>query len=277
MAKVVEAREYKLMLNHRWFQDPSSAVESLWDEVAQLAESLSFRTKGQLKLDKESARTVAFFDTPDFSLHRAGYVLRQRIDGDDAELTLKAMSPDQYIAAAADTDAAASYAAQAKSKFEEDIGPPWRSRFSASTTIDLSQSEVLSESDATLADAIEFFPSLSTATRDKLPLSRELRLQPVNGLHAFETVYEDAKLVFVDGDTEQKSSAALILWASRKKGRPLVAEFSFRLKKPDDGFSSVACRQAKEFFEALQIMDWHLPGGLTKTQYAYRNRNAQES
>ncbi len=275
MATTLAAREYKLMLNHRWFQNPGAAVEALWDEVTQLAESLGFRTKGELKLNKESARTIVFFDTPDFSLHRAGYVLRQRVDGEQAELTLKAMSPDQYIVAAADVSAATGF--EPKSKFEEDIGAPWRSRFSVSSTIEVEVAKILSESEAVLADALKFFPSLSKATRDRIALSPELKLQPVNGLHAYETVYEDAKLVFVDGEQEQKSSVALILWASRKKGRPLVAEFSFRLKNSDAGFSPVFCRQAKELFEALQLMDWHLPGGLTKTQYAYRSRNAQES
>ncbi len=275
MAPQITAREYKLMLNHRWFQDASSAVDSFWEEVSKLADSLGFGTKGQLTLNKKTSRTVVFLDTVDFSLHRAGYVLRQRIDGDDVELTLKSMSPDPYIASASNVDAAVNL--KSSFKFEEDIGAPWRSRFSISTTVELSKSDALSESDATLADAAKIFPTLAAVTRDRVRLHPELRLQPVNALHAYETLYEDAKLVFIDGPIEQKSSAALILWASSKKGRPLVAEFSFRIKRSDNGFQPVHCRQAKEFFEALQIMDWHLPSGLTKTQYAYRNRHAQES
>lgn len=271
----ITAREYKLMLNHRWFQDANAAVESFWGEVSQLADSLGFGTKGQLSLNKKASRTVVFMDTVDFSLHRAGYVLRQRIDGDEVELTLKSMSPDPYIASASNVDAAVGQTAS--SKFEEDIGAPWRSRFSMSTTVELAMSDALSETTATLADAAKIFPTLLTVTRDRLRLDSDLKLQPVNALHAYETIYEDAKLVFVDGPVEQKSSAALILWASSKKGRPLVAEFSFRIKRSDTGFQPVHCRQAKEFFEALQIMDWHLPSGLTKTQYAYRNRHAQES
>jgi len=275
MTNPIEAREYKLMLNHRWFQDPTSAVGALWSEVAQLAASLGFRTKGKLKLDQKSARTIAFFDTPDFSLHRAGYVLRQRVDGDHAELTLKAVSPDLYIASAANVQAAVGR--QSRSKFEEDIGAPWRSRFSLSTTVSLAADEILNDSQATLDQAAQHFPPLLNVTRDRVPLRPDLILQPVNGLQAYETIYEDGKLVFVDQQNEQKSSVALILWASRKKGRPLVAEFSFRIKNSADGFQAVHCQQAKEFFEALQIMDWHLPAGLTKTQYVYRSRNAQES
>ncbi len=144
-----------------------------------------------------------------------------------------------------------------------------------SNTIEIKVADFPGEAEPVLADAFKFFPSLSRATRDGVPLGPELKLQRVNGLRALETIHKHAKLVFVDGERERESSIALVLWASREKGRPLVAEFSFRLKREDSGFPPVFCRQARDFFEALQLMDWHLPGGLTKTQYAYRSRNAQ--
>lgn len=271
MALQIDAREYKLMLNHRWFQSPESAVDSLWSELSDLANSLGFETKGRLK-SNDDARTVVFFDTADFSLHRAGFVLRQRSAADQSELTLKALSPDPYIAQ--DSNVSAAEGLTWESKFEEDIGPPWCSRYSRSTTIELASSDMFDETTATLANAAKFFPGLLNVTRDESLLSPGLRLYPVNALRAYETVYGDAKLSFA-GD--KKSSVALILWATSKKGRPLVAELSFRIKRKDEEFAANQCRQAMDFFQALQLMDWYLPQGMTKTQYAYRNRNAQAS
>ncbi len=266
----LDAREYKLMLNHRWFQAPEAAVASLWTELRELAESLDFEAKGEFK--PGDSRTIEFFDTADFSLHRAGFVLRQRIENDKAELTLKMMSPDPYIASG--TEIAVSERHAFETKFEEDIGPPWCSRFSRSATVELASNEVLGHDTVTLADAAKFYPGLLQVTRDEASLNPGLRLYPVNTLQAYETVYEDAKLIF-GGD--RKSSVALILWATSKKGRPLVAELSFRIKQKEGEFAVRHCRQAMEFFRALQLMDWYLPQGMTKTQYAYRNRNAQAS
>jgi len=46
MRKVV-SREYKFMLDHRAFADRKTAVESFWEELRDLAQSLGVDVEGQ--------------------------------------------------------------------------------------------------------------------------------------------------------------------------------------------------------------------------------------
>ena len=61
-------------------------------------------------------------------LEQAGLILRQRVEDDRPEFTLKYRSPDRYLASS--TNMSAGEGLQANEKFEEDIAAPFRSRMS---------------------------------------------------------------------------------------------------------------------------------------------------
>ena len=69
---------------------------------------------------------------------------------------------------------------------------------------------------------------------------------------------------------DTKATIALILWSDGQEGRSLVAEFSFRYRNTKERYEPKAAQLAMRFFEELQRLDWCLPEGRTKTQYAYR-------
>jgi hypothetical protein len=73
---------------------------------------------------------------------------------------------------------------------------------------------------------------------------------------------------------------ALILWSHGSKGRPLVAELSFRYKDPGEEecqreqFDPAVAGAAMRCFQVVQHHDWCRPEGMTKTQYVYRGTPA---
>jgi hypothetical protein len=264
------SREYKAMLDHRQFGDRQAAVDAFWPEVEDLATTLpSTRTQG--KLDRKEKRTIVFLDTPDLTLRRNGLVLRRR-QGDEApQYTLKCRSEDRYFAAG--TDLAAAGGLDADEKLEEDIAPPFRCRFSHSNTVTVEEGSGGQEAPATLAEASSIFPVLGTLTHDGRACPPDTALLPVHNIEAFERVYSGAKLAFggLGPGSDEEASVALILWSSGKEGRPLVAEFSFRLKDKEERFTRGLAASARSFFEAVQRLDWCRPDAVTKTEYIYRD------
>src|SRR5438067_2137977 len=55
----VESREYKLLVNHEPFANPSAAVKAVWDEIEEGAKTLPMvQTKG--KLDEKETHSIIF-------------------------------------------------------------------------------------------------------------------------------------------------------------------------------------------------------------------------
>jgi hypothetical protein len=268
-AMKLASREYKAMLDHRQFGDRQAAVDAFWLEVEDLARTIpSTRTRDTL--DKKERRTIVFLDTPDLTLRRNGLVLRRR-RGDDAPLyTLKCRSEDRYFAAG--TDLAAAGGLDADEKLEEDIAPPFRCRFSHSNTVTVEEGAGGRAAPTTLGEASAIFPILGTLTHDGRACPPDTALTPVHNIEAFERVYTGAKLAFGLGPgSDEEASVALILWSAGKEGRPLVAEFSFRLKDEEERFTRGLAASARAFFEAVQHLDWCRPDAVTKTEYIYRD------
>jgi hypothetical protein len=125
-----------------------------------------------------------------------------------------------------------------------------------------------------LDDAAALFPVLETLTLDGRSCLPDTPLSIVHNISAFERVYSKAELVLDALGTQidaVEASVAVILWSNGKDGRPLVAEFSFRIKKADERFSRGLALTARSFFELLQQLDWCRPSALTKTEYVYRD------
>ncbi|WP_165253576.1 hypothetical protein [Paludisphaera soli] len=259
----VVSREYKAMLDHRPFRDRRPSVDEFWAEVEALAGTMtSVRAKG--RLDEQEERTIVFLDTPDLTLRRNGLVLRRR-DGNGApEYTLKCRSEDRYFAAGTDLAAAAGLAPD--EKLEEDIAPPFRCRFSHSNTV-----KGAADTPRTLGEAGAIFPVLGTLTHDGRACPADTALGAVRRITAFERVFTGAK-VALDGlgpGEDDEASAALILWSDGEGGRPLVAEFSCRLKDKEERFTRPQAALARSFFESVQRLDWCRPDAVTKTEYVY--------
>src|SRR5215203_2770104 len=129
----VTSREYKLMLNVDRFRDRGQAYQEFFG----LLDFLVGKEGGSVEKDKdaEECRQTSYLDTPELALHQQGFALRLREESDDAEgfqVNLKYRDPDRYVSAAQDVSSPRAD----KTKFEEDILPPFTSRFSHSTSID---------------------------------------------------------------------------------------------------------------------------------------------
>ena len=266
------SREYKAMLDHGGFVDRPAALRSLREELSGLAKAIG-RIVMKGHFDEELERTIVFLDTPETALRRDGLVLRRRMQGPKAEYTLKCRSEDRYFAAGADLSTVAGF--KADEKLEEDIAPPFRCRFSHSNTVKPPKKSRLrrGESPGTLGEAASFFPILGEV-HDERGITPDTPLRVVNGITAHERVFTGTRLVFGGGERgrdEGEASVALILWSDGNEGRPLVAEFSFRLEDEKERFSRGLSRSARSFFEGVQRLERARPEGRTKTEFIYRD------
>lgn len=255
----VTRREYKVMLDQRMFEDRKRAAASLGEDLHSLARRLkSVECDGEF--DNTKKRQITFLDTRDNTIALNRFVLRQRVDLEKSrtEYTLKCRSPDRYVAAGANVEGAEGL--EQETKFEEDIGAPFVTRFSHSST-------VIGPADPPerLRDAAKLFPALGDLKRDGEPCADEIRLWPVNATSVYERVLAGPTLKF--GKTE--AEIALILWSDGPQGRPLVAEFSFRYEHDKERFSAKTATAAMNFFGELQRLDWCSTTARTKTQFVY--------
>jgi hypothetical protein len=261
------AREYKVMIDPTRFGDQDAATKLFWEELVDLARTESVEANGRVKDVEE--RRIIFLDTPDQTLRGNNLILRRRRPrGGEDEYTLKCRSEDRYVAGG--TDVEARRGDKPESKFEEDIAPPFRCRFSRSNTVVFS--DAVPE---TIGEAARIFPVIGTIQQEGRPIGKEIPLNVVHKIEAFERVHEGGKLFFKglgpNGD-DVKAKAALIIWSNGEKGRPLVAEFSFRIKSDGEQFTRELALAARSFFDVVQCHDWCLPNALTKTEYVYRDR-----
>jgi len=258
MARI--SREYKVMLDQKMFGNRKPAADAFWSELQGCADRLE-GVESSGSFNKTDKKLIAFLDTPDYTIRLNGFIFRQRRDMEDGgtEYTLKCRSPDQFIAAGADVSATTT---DDDRKFEEDIGPPFVSRYSHSNTV-----AGLDEAPTSLSQAAELFPVFGKLERDGERCPAPTPLQVVNSLRVFEHDMKGPRILF-DGI---EAKIALILWSDGEEGRPLSAEFSFRYKPGDDEVvAAKTARLAMKFYEEVQRLDWCLPDARTKTQYAYR-------
>src|SRR5262245_3829794 len=128
----VTSREYKLMLNADRFKDRSEGAQIFLN----LIDFLIAKEGGQIieKQVKEEKRQTSYLDTEELALHQHGFALRLREEAKtpaEFQINLKYRASDRYISAAQDI----STTQAAVTKFEEDILPPFVSKFSHSSTI----------------------------------------------------------------------------------------------------------------------------------------------
>ena len=257
----VTSREYKVMLDHRMFAQRMDALGELQRDLQRLAKRIQLAIEG--KWSKPKKRSIRFLDTCDGAVNANNFILRyRRKPGADepGELTLKCRIEDRYLAAGASIYARDRL--DGETKFEEDIAAPFRSRFSHSQTVD----NPAATPPATIGEAAEIFPALGNLRRDGRICSAATPLETVGGLVPRERVYKGVDFFLASG---VRASAAVILWSASWKGRVNFAEFSFRYGSETEDYEAATARQAYDLFAAIQRLDWCLPDGRTKTQFAY--------
>jgi hypothetical protein len=160
-------------------------------------------------------------------------------------------------------------------KLEEDIAPPFRCRFSHSTTITVAgdRKTTLQKTPKTLGEATAFFPVLSTLRADGRSCDPETTLEAVNSITVYESIWKGGKIIFEPNDEEKSENAtvALILWTRGKAGRPAVAELSFRIKDSEEHFSRDLAEAARSVYNLLQRLGCSRSEGMTKTENIYRD------
>jgi hypothetical protein len=268
----VVSREYKVMLRaSRFAGDEGRLLETagaFWREAGEAFAGVVGDVGGNLS-NVQARRFIRFYDTPRRDLKANAYIFRERVDLDGMlrEMTLKFRHPDRYLAQ--DRDMGAVAGAHARTKFEEDIKPPFQSLYSHSTTQRIASTKTLD----TLKDLDHLYPG----TRPTLERLKDTPIEiPNNRLTAREFVVGGAEME-LGKSRNVKAECALIVWYDdgdpSKSESPVVVEFSFRYGDAHENYGGGSARRAYETFNVLQhgLTDWVDKTFQTKTAFAYGN------
>ena len=268
----VTSREYKLMLDIRRFQSGEEGVEELAKLVKSLAGTVGGADKVEFQFDDDpgTKRDTCYFNSDSHGLRREGYIvrLRETINGGDEEhfrLTLKYRGENRYDVA----EVKIGFEGQdlpegVKAKFEQDILPPFRSKYSKSLSCNGDDEPDIT----TIESAEQLLPGLTA-----LGLPSDRPLTRINDFTAYELTRKLCKLKY-DGI---KIKASLRFWfpTEAREGIPLVAEFSYGYKgkkklELHERFPRKAVDGANRLFYALQReREWFDFNATTKTAHAH--------
>ena len=258
-APAVGSREYKLMLNAGLFNGstPYVQVDQFWADLKNLIQggTINRNTGGLFSLTKQ--RTVKFYDTPaSCVLKNNGYSFRERVDNGQREVTLKYRSNDRFISGHKNMQGNAGR--NPTTKFEEDIGAPFISKYSYSTTQNIGQGKNLNK----MNDPIGLYPGLTTYN-----FNANAPIALVSNLTVSEKVY---KGTWVDLGNLNANFSLTLWYDSPNAMTPLVAEISFKYKDSNENYSDHVTNRALAVFEAMQSMNnWISTTSLTKTAFVF--------
>jgi hypothetical protein len=263
----VTSREYKVMLKASRFDGDDatmrSTVDAFWGDVAAALAPLDIPASGAFDTVK-ARRLIRFFDTDERMLHSDSYIVRERedVESGDREVTLKFRHPDRYVASDRSMDAAK--ASGSKTKFEEDVKPPFVSVFSFSTTQPLESGRVLAQ----VRDVADLFPGLREAL-DDLPAEAPLVL--VSDFVGREVVLEGASIMLGSRDIE--ADCALVVWydEGEQDTTPIIVEFSFKYGDEEEQYRASVAKDGYAILGLLQngLAAWVDPNPITKTAFVF--------
>jgi hypothetical protein len=260
------------MLNADRFKDRKAGSQEFWHLVEFLAEKHGGKVREEQF--EEHKRRTWYVDTAEFALRRRGFIVRVREEPGEKKpfkIALKYRASDRYVSAVQDV----SGPKKGKTKFEEDILPPFVGKFAHSTAFRERERPSLDTIDALLA----LFPGL-----EAVGIAKKTPLMKVHGFTAHEVALWMGKLEFGEDPIEHDEhlvKACLNFWylLGEKGESPLVAEFSFDydvLKSELDKvqklerFPRQVVDGTNRFFGALQKQSgWFDFDATTKTDYAY--------
>ena len=254
----VTSREYKLMLNSDRFSDPDKGAE----RFLTLIDFLIRMQGGTIveKQDEKERRHTSYLDTAQFALRQSGFSLRLREEVNGFQINLKYRGADRYLSAAQDL----SGSQKGKIKFEEDILPPFVSKFSHSNSVKSDTRPDIK----TLKDVVALFPGIA-----RLGIDENTPVKTANDFRALEVVRKLCKFQFEKTETIK---ASLSFWyLVDDTDWPLVSEFSFDYDAADkdesklEKYSLNVVEGAKGLFGALQNQTgWLDFSTTTKTAFA---------
>jgi len=270
----VTSREYKLMLNVERFKEREQGIKVFMSLIEFLiAKENGKIVKMQNNKEKDGKRITSFLDTKELALHQNGYSLRLRDEAkaeDRFQINLKYRSPDRYLAAAQDLSCTHE---KCDLKFEEDITPPFVSKFSHSISIKTPKALDIS----TMEKLTVLFPGLK-----QLSIDKKTAIATAKKFHAYEIVRKLCQFQF--GDDSLPIKACLSFWYLTEKMEdwPLIGEFSFDYDMPEKKVNGNEIKQeelelypsptvegANRFFSALQNQaGWINFSATTKTAFA---------
>jgi hypothetical protein len=275
--RTVTSREYKLMLRPDRFRDRAEGTDAYWS----LVEFLIGKKQGleiRKRPDRELRRKTWYLDTPGTELRKLGYALRARKEFDEEErfkVTLKYRHPDRYLSACQDLSCEVDCK---KDKFEEDILPPFKSKFARSVAFRVDELPKIKR----MGQVLDLFPTL-----EELDIPKRTPIRPVNGFKVHELAHQIGQIYYgdvPDPDEDPPVDAVfccLSFWylTGIDKGWPLTAEFSFDYNVHQDDsdsshqlehFGPEVVAGTNLFFRSLQKqVGWLDRSGTTKTAYAF--------
>lgn len=285
----VTSREYKLPLNTERFRARAAGTQAFWNLVVFLAGQQDLEVvpgdedpdKEENPQGEEKRRTVQYLDTAGFELQRQGAIVRLRYESKEKKpykVMLKYRSPDRYLAASRDVSCTRDVD-ERDLKFEEDILPPFISKFSASVSFKsvdpvafVARTDHI-KPDAVAGQLVDLFPGLRN-----LGVSSEAPIRSANGFKAHEVVQYIGKLKVAD--TTLKLALSHWYLQESEEDFPLVTEFSFDYDLPEEKqskdkleqFAPDLVRDADQLYDSLQSYTaWLSPAGLTKTRLAFES------
>jgi hypothetical protein len=256
----VTSREYKLMLNVNRFKQRDEGIAAFF----QLVKFLLDKEGGNIteEQNEEERRVTSYLDTPELALRQQNFSLRLRKEAEDSfQINLKYRASDRYVSAARDV----SSSDKGKAKFEEDVMPPFISKFSHSITVKKKTPPELS----TMEQVTALFPSLAA-----LGLDDKTTVKTIKKFEAVEIVHKLCKFQFA---RSRAAKASLSFWylPGDETNWPLVTEFSFDYDAPPvadgelESYPTALVTGANNLFSALQNQaGWIDPNGTTKTAFA---------
>jgi hypothetical protein len=267
------------MLRSDHFRDRRRGAAAFWNLVKFLIQE---KQENEIfkEQDKELHRLTWYLDTPGTELRKGGFVLRVRQEQDTSKpykVTLKYRAPDRYVAASKELSCTVEIKRE-DDKFEEDILPPFSSKFARSVSFKTGELPKLEE----VGQVLDLFPRL-----EGLRIPANTPVGVVNGFKAHEVSHRIGQLHFVRMPAIKAAKpdflvkCCLTFWylLGEDDEWPLAAEFSFDYDLPEEElahtdrlehFSPKVVAGTNVFFRSLQKqVGWLERSGTTKTAYAF--------
>lgn len=264
MLQAVTSREYKLILNSDRFQDRNKGCESFWQLIEFLVKEYGGTIDSVQNTTKdEELRKTWYVDTPELALQQSKFILRVREEKEDKKFktTLKYRSSDRYISASRNVEASGS-----KTKFEEDITPPFISKFSKSSFMETKQPPAIK----TMGNVVRLFPGLA-----QLKLLENSPVTIVKNFVAYEVFRKAGRIKFAGQEPIVKVAFSFWYLPENIDTYPLITELSFDYDAQDEAgqnFPVAVVEASNQLFTALQKQSgWLNRDSDTKTNYAYES------
>lgn len=285
----VTSREYKLMLKMERFADMENGLKEFWNLAlfilkdrlkGEIIEEQYFnaKEKEEKRQKNKKERQTWYLDTEDFNLKSQGYILRVRKEEGKYKVSIKYRGDDRYFSACQPFPEKGTISEKAEFKFEEDILPFLKNKYSKSISI---TAKKLDPELTKIGDLWEWFPFLDQGFEKDLKfkimdLPKDMPLKIVNSFTAYEVVYW---LGIVKFGKEEVKCCASFWYLEKDFGSPVVGEFSFDYDMDEksiennalESYSASTIVKANAFFEILQKQKGRIDStGTTKTNFAYQ-------